>query len=277
MPDASSTPVAAARLRPHRLTVAGVETGLLRLGVADRPALLLVHGFSGDMMTWQFNMGQLARRFQVTAIDLPGHGSARGESGIGPWREMADWLGAFLAVADLRRVHLVGHSLGARLALALAERGDARVESLTLIACAGITPSHDYEFLQRLSRIETIEDALHCSRRLVGGAEIDLQRFARSLHAKLSDEAAQANLARFLAHNFAGGKLLPSAPVDWAKVRVPLQFIWGQDDTVIAAPPAAWLPEETPCHVLDKVGHVPHMVAPDRVNRLILDFLSPSP
>jgi len=184
---------------------------------------------------------------------------------------MALWLGEALEALDLRRPHMVGHSLGGRLSLCLGENGHD-LRSVTMIACAGITPGYDYDFLLRLSRINSFEEALACSRRLFGEAEIDLDRFARALAEKLSEPEAQASLAHYLAENFAEGKLLPSAPVDWRKLTVPLQFIWGKDDSVIAQALPGSLPANAECHVLERVGHLPHMAAPERVNRLVADF-----
>ena len=69
---------------------------------------------------------RLAEHFDVLAVDLPGHGS----SPMLPTRPTVESLGAAVA-ADLDahgldRVHVLGNSLGGRLALDLARRGRAR-------------------------------------------------------------------------------------------------------------------------------------------------------
>lgn len=273
MPDAASLPSGTTgRLRPRLIRAAGEEIAMLRLGSPSRAPLLLVHGFSGDMMTWQLNIGALAQHFHVVAIDLPGHGSSSAGDGVGHWRAMADWFEEFLAAMAIERPHLVGHSLGGRLCLALAERDALSTRTITLIACAGITPSYDYQFLVSLTRIETFDDALSCARRLFGSADIGLDRFARALLVKLSSPEKQKNLERYLAENFADGQLLPGPPVAWQRIRTPIQLIWGRDDTIIAPPPRGWVPDTYPSHVLERVGHMPHVAAADRVNRLIVEF-----
>lgn len=258
-------------LKPRMVPVGGADVAVLRLGRPAAPPLVLVHGFSGDMMTWQYNIAALARDFHVTALDLPGHGASSGARGIGHWRVMIDWLAETLEVLGIARAHLVGHSLGGRLVLGVAEAG-FQAASVTLIACAGISPSYDYDFLCALSRIGSLDEARACARRLFGEAPIDIDRFARSLLAKLSDRQAQDHLDLFLAHNFADGKLLPATPIDWDRVTAPIQFIWGEDDSIVAMPPADWLPKNAPRHLLPAVGHLPHMAAADRVNRLVADF-----
>lgn len=277
MPDASPrlTP-SLRRPRPATITFNGAEIGVLRMGSPALAPLVLVHGFSGDMMTWQLNMSALARRFHVIAIDLPGHGLSTGETSIAHWRLMAEWLGELLQALEVSRPHLVGHSLGGRLALALAESG-AALRSVTAISCASVTPYYDYDFLVRMCRIASLEDARACSRQLFGGATIDHDRFARALHAKLSTPRAQANLKRFLEHNFPGGKVRQVPPIAWAEIRTPIQFIWGRDDTVNPPPPEGWLPKTVPCHLLDRVGHMPHVAAADKVNHLIAEFAAQAP
>jgi len=261
------------RLRPEWIAVGGAQIGLLRMGPAERPPILLVHGFSGDMLTWQFNLAPLARDYHIIAIDLPGHGRSSAAAGIGHWRVMVEWLARLVEALGLERPHLIGHSLGGRLTLGLVERDLIEARSLSLISCAGISPDHNYEFLRRLSRISTLEEALACSRHLFGGATLDLDRFARTLLTKLAVAETRIAMAAFLATNFTDGQLLPVEPTEWSQIPCPVQVIWGRDDGVVRVPPARWLPSENAVHLIDAVGHLPHIAAPERVNRLLGDFI----
>lgn len=79
---------------------------------AGAPALAFVHGWSCDRSYWNGQLGYFARRHQVVAVDLAGHG----ESGVG---RHAWTIPAFgddvLAVVDqlgLEALVLVGHSMG---------------------------------------------------------------------------------------------------------------------------------------------------------------------
>jgi len=272
-PARSSSP----RIRPEILPIGGIETGLLRLGDPARPPILLVHGFCGDMLTWQLNLPILARDHHVVAIDLPGHGRSGSAAGCADWRSLVEWLEAAIPVLGLDRPHLVGHSLGARLLLGLVESGRLTPRSLTLIACAGISPGYDHAFLERMTEIETKEDAEACARGLFGGAAINTDIFARGLHARLSQPALRIAMAQFLARNVPDARRLDASPIDWSRIACPLQFIWGRDDPVIELPPADWLPAGTQSHVLDAVGHMPHVAAADKVNRLIAEFVAAQP
>src|SRR5277367_540258 len=113
------------RIRPERISLGGRTVGLLRHGAPDAPPLVLVHGFAADKLAWQYNFAALARTYRVTAIDLPGHGESEIVTKAVPWRGMAGWLAALLGELGLERPHLVGHSLGARLCLALAAQASS--------------------------------------------------------------------------------------------------------------------------------------------------------
>ncbi|MDB5362910.1 MAG: ybfL [Rhodospirillales bacterium] len=193
--------VIARRMTMERINLSGGEVGLLRLGAPDRPAVVFVHGFSGDLLTWQYNLFPLTKDYHVVAIDLPGHGRSEPLTGAQHWQDMVDWLSVALATLGLKRPHLVGHSLGGRLMLGMVERRLISAASLSLIACAGLGPGHDYPFLKRLASIETLEDALVCTRHLFSDHETGVERFACALHAKLSTAAARTALTQFLNAN----------------------------------------------------------------------------
>ncbi len=256
------------------MPIAGIETGLLRLGDPAQPPVLLLHGFCGDMLTWQFNLGLLARDHHVVALDLPGHGRSGSASGCTSWWDLIDWLEAAIATLGLERPHLIGHSLGGRLLLSLVEQQRLVPRSLTLIACAGISPHYDHAFLERMTQVSTREDAEACARTLFGGAAINTTLFARGLFARLSQPQLRGQMAAFLERNVPDVRNLTAPPIDWTRIPCPIQFIWGKDDPVIALPPAGWLPADAPSYLLSAVGHMPHVAAGDAVNRLIADFVA---
>ena len=105
-----------AHVRPHRWH-------LQRMGPADAPAVLLLHGLGGATHSWRDLAPRLARRWQVIAPDLPGHGFTR----LGALQRsspdlMAADLETLLAAEDLRPAAIIGHSAGGALALRMAQR-----------------------------------------------------------------------------------------------------------------------------------------------------------
>lgn len=104
-------------------------------------AVLLVHGFLGSAFSWRHLMDPLSKAgFAAVAVDLPGFGSTRW-----PWELDHSHITLADACAPvLRRMagipaHVIGHSMGAKVALWLALRHPALVDSLTVVAPAVLT------------------------------------------------------------------------------------------------------------------------------------------
>ena len=110
--------------------------------------LLLLHGFSGRGVSWLEVIRHLHRifpqpdRLQIEAPDLPGHGElSRVDDLPADFDATLDALAhRHLPPADDADVHVVGYSLGGRLALGLAVRYRPLLASLTLI---GARPGMD--------------------------------------------------------------------------------------------------------------------------------------
>ncbi len=115
----------------------------------DGPTLVLVHGAGGQKRDWPVawrSASQTIRLMGLTsksdvrqlehyptyAIDLPGHGRSTGK-GRASVEGYADAVASFLEALDLEKVVLVGHSMGAAIALTLAVRADPRLAGIALI------------------------------------------------------------------------------------------------------------------------------------------------
>lgn len=112
-----------------------------RDGAADLPLVLLVHGAGMDRSVWSQQTRWLAHHdVRAVAVDLPGHGGSEGPA-LGSLTEMADWIAA---VADALGgpAHVVGHSMGAFIALEAATRHPDRVASVVLMGLGAAMPVH---------------------------------------------------------------------------------------------------------------------------------------
>ena len=149
------------------------------------PDVVLVHGLSCNIAFWWFQVAQqLALTHRVTAVDLRGHGfSGMTETGYRAC-DLAGDLAALLEHLDIRRAHLVAHSFGGAVAVALsAERPDL-VSELTL-ADAWL-PS-----LQPVPPLPGASDwAATRARAQAAGIDIDphLPLVVRELYSELLDE-----------------------------------------------------------------------------------------
>jgi pimeloyl-ACP methyl ester carboxylesterase len=109
---------------------------------AARPTILFVHGAGMDHSVWPLQARHFAYRgWNALAVDLPGHGRSGGAL-LGSVPAMAEWLAALIQALRVRAVHLVGHSMGALIALDLAARYADGVARLAVLGAAPKMPVH---------------------------------------------------------------------------------------------------------------------------------------
>jgi magnesium chelatase accessory protein len=118
------------RAHSRFVTAGGLRWHVQRMG--EGPPLLLIHGTAAATHSWRALAPMLARRFEVIAPDLPGHGftSAPPPRGL-TLPGMAAALGELLAVLGVSPALAAGHSAGAAVLLRLAI--DGRIRPSTII------------------------------------------------------------------------------------------------------------------------------------------------
>jgi len=103
---------------------------------AKKPTMVFVHGAGLDHSSF----GLQSRYFgyhgwNVLAVDLPGHGRSDGPA-VASIAGMADWIFKVLDAVSITSFSLVGHSMGALVALECASKQSSRVERIALIGVA---------------------------------------------------------------------------------------------------------------------------------------------
>ncbi len=145
---------------------------------AGDPTLVLIHGWSCDRSYWAAQIDALSRRWRVIALDLAGHGESD--------RTRTDWTMAALgadvaAVVDAsgaQDVILVGHSMGATVALEAARALRGRVRGLIWV--------DQYRRLDRFASAAEVEAHVAPFRASFAATT---RRFARSMFAAGVDTA----------------------------------------------------------------------------------------
>jgi pyruvate dehydrogenase E2 component (dihydrolipoamide acetyltransferase) len=256
-----------------------VEAGAHRinvLSVGEGPGLpvLLVHGFGGDLNAWAFNGEALAQNRAVHALDLPAHGGSSPTIGSGQVGDLAEAVMAALHALDAKRVHLVGHSLGGAVALALAERAPERVASLTLIAPVGLGPEIDGSYVEGFIAAERRKPMKEVLAKLYRDSErISSDLVEGTLRFKRLDGVPEA--LRAIADGFvADGRQRIDLRGALDGLEAPRLVIWGAEDAIIPARHADGLPDGVRVERVPEAAHMPQVEEAGAVNRLILDHLA---
>jgi pimeloyl-ACP methyl ester carboxylesterase len=96
-------------------------------------AVVLLHGFLENKSMWDNYIMVLTKNNRVITIDLLGHGETECLGYVHAMEDQADMVYALLLFLKLRKVVLVGHSMGGYIALAFAELFPDNVKGLFLL------------------------------------------------------------------------------------------------------------------------------------------------
>lgn len=108
----------------------------------ELPSIVFLHGAGMDHTVWTLQTRFFAHHGRnVLALDLPGHGRSEGPA-LSSIEDIADWVMRFLDAARLDKAALVGHSMGALVALDAASRAPQRIWALALLGAATRMPVH---------------------------------------------------------------------------------------------------------------------------------------
>lgn len=241
----------------------------------DGIPLLLIHGFTADSQSWAPLEKALGPRRPLIRMDLPGHGKSP-KRRIGSFAELARMMVEAFdeATRDVAQVHVIGHSLGGALALALADIRARRVASLSLLAPAGLGPEIDAAALQGITRATRPESLAPWLRRLTATPDAISDDYARAAMAARRDpalRAAQEDMAQAL---FADGVQTFDLRAALARLDLPAQILWGRQDHILPQRHALAADGEFAIHLLAGAGHVPQIECPDRVARIIMRQVS---
>ena len=273
--------------RPRVTHALGIRTFYLDAGAG--PPIVLLHGLGGTNASMLPVIRGLAARHRVIAPDLPGFGDSEKPLRRYTARFYARWLAAFLDAVGVERAHLVGNSMGGRIALEAALEHPARVDRLVLLApaMAFLRYRHGVPLVRALlpelamlvpftaaptravlrglfARPDRLPDAW------MRGAADELARVMRSARARVAFFSAARQL--YLDEPFGARGLWTRLPA----LTRPALFVWGARDRLVPARFArhvtAALPTATSL-ILDDCGHVPQFELPERTNALIADFV----
>lgn len=158
-----------------------IEVEGIRLHYVDEgsgPAIVLIHGASGNIRDWTFSMvGRLKDRFRVIAIDRPGLGYSGRIAGDGanPAEQARVFAAAVEALGE-ERVLIAGHSWGGALATAWALNRPDQVAGAAILAGATMPWGGDGGLLYRLGASEVSPILSSIARVYVGNGESEITR-----------------------------------------------------------------------------------------------------
>ncbi len=112
----------------------------------DGPPLVILHGLFGSGKNWQSHARRFGRHFATHCVDLRNHGESFHADAMDYPAMSADVV-ALLDHLGFESCHLLGHSMGGKVAMMLAFEHPARFERLVVADIAPVAYSHHYDDL----------------------------------------------------------------------------------------------------------------------------------
>ena len=280
--------------RPPLLRIHDVHVGRCRIStmtMGSGPHVLLLHGLGGTRASFFETAATLARHYTVHVPDLPGFGSSdKPKTGAYNARWFAEIMLELMDALGIGRAHLVGNSMGGRIAIEMGLQEPDRVGALALLCPAVAFVRRGFHPIVRVLRPEfgLLPHRLHRTlvekqfwslfgdRDLIDPEVTDVivdefQRIYGSAGARYAFLSSARNI--YLEKPYGRGGFYPRL----AGLEPPALFVWTTGDKLI---PAAfqrhvrdWLPSAEQI-VIPSCGHVPQVERPEQTNGMIERFFA---
>lgn len=260
----------------------GLHLNVERTG--NGPPILAIHGFTGNITTWEDFSRAARSNFSVITADILGHGSSDAPDNPEPYsmESTLKALAELLDILSIQRVHWLGYSMGGRIALAAAVHLKERTLSVTAESASPGLPTLD-ERAARVHNDEMLADKIETegiaafvdhweSLPLWASQARQAEDFRRKLRLQRL-AGSPTGLANSLRGIGAGAQ--PPFHDLLHGLQVPALFIAGAEDDkyVSISQEMQRIVAGSQLRIVPECGHAVHLEEPARFNQIVLDFL----
>jgi pimeloyl-ACP methyl ester carboxylesterase len=237
-------------------------------------AIVLLHGFLENKTMWKSFVPELTKKHRVITVDLLGHGETECLGYVHAMEDQADMLFALLLHLKIRKVVLVGHSMGGYVALAFAELYPDHMKGLFLLNSTSRADSDE--------RKTNRDRAIVCVKQNYGAfvsmsianlfAEDNRERLADDIE-KVKEQALKTPLQGIVAA-LEGMKIRKDREVILHFAPYPMQLVLGEKDGVLIYEDSLEQIEGTKVELTTfPDGHMSHIENEMELMKVLLNFL----
>ncbi|MEL6686805.1 MAG: alpha/beta hydrolase [Pseudomonadota bacterium] len=238
-------------------------------GPSDAQSIILLHGFTDSLHTWEGLVEELNQDFRVIRPDLPGHGlSGPDPEGDYSNEALVTFVADLITETGAETPVLVGNSLGGLAAWRFAATQPDAVKGLVLLAPGGVPHNGvtdvpaEVPAMLRFYLNNAPKAGVQAAMEAMYGDASKLTEDRVNEYRDLMAGQGAAFVAR--AAQFA----LPDPQDDMQNVTAPTLILWGSEDRVLPPAHADMFVDSMPeaeLIALEGVGHLPHAEVPDAV------------
>lgn len=256
----------------------GDRWSYMEAGKTDAPPIIAMHGYGGSSTDWRYLMYSLSDTYRVIAWNAPGYMlSDELKTNYPTAKDYADALLDFILALKLDKVYLVGNSFGSRVAQSFAYYYPERVIKMAFIGPSAGKKNIPFEERIRYTnfRNDQIKDGPYAftNKRvealLAPGSPPELIELARKGMRGVNPSMFMKGVHFMLSEDH-HPELIAT------KAIMPVLIVAGTEDGVspiaLNAEPIHKYFKNSKLEIFQHIGHLPHLEAPDRVNKLIREF-----
>lgn len=277
-----------AEISIHKIKVGNFEINYACTGQGF--PILLLHGANIGWGQWYPNIGELSKYFRVYALDFPGSGGSTKidftSSDLN--RDFVETVKGFIDIIGIRKCHIIGHSLGAWVALNLSYQNSSLAEKMVLVGPVGFS---DYMPLRyRLVSFKWFAELI--SKTVMRPNRENIRKFLLSvLYGKLKLEDKFVDYfyegivkdmithPLMLIHCLSGLRRMDKKFIvtDYLPyINNPTLIIVGDKDPLVSLTRSgrgfSMIPDSR-LEIFQNTGHVPSLEKTEKFNKIVVDFL----
>lgn len=235
----------------------------------DRKTLVFIHGSGGDHTNWIRQYTLLKNAFNIAVLDLPGHGRSEGpgEQDVAAYVE---WVKKILDSLKIFNPVLIGHSLGAAIALSFVIRYDTAAAAVVPVAGGVKMPVNPV----------ILEGFLRDPASVIGmAAKFSIAKQNREKFSGLIAESLSRINPEIIHGDFSACNSLDITEAV-AGIRIPAMVICGAEDKMTPPSLSQFISDRIPgarLTLIEGAGHFVMMENPEAFNAALTDFVNALP
>ncbi len=266
-------------------SILGMQVHYRDQGVqSDSVPLILLHGMSSSLNTWDSVVFYLANHRRVISLDLPGFGlTGPSPENMYNFDYYNKFIDSFTRRLQLAKFTLVGNSMGGSIAWNYALFNPAVVDKLVLIDAAGYPKRGESGSLGfKIASTPVINNILLFAtpkalvRKSLETIYFDQSRVTDAQVERFHDMAIREGNRAAALLIFKGSFGTSQFKGKIKEIKTPTLVLWGEKDNLISVENAYQFNQDikgSKLEVYPNVGHVPMEEVPERVAKSILDFI----
>lgn len=257
-----------AGLSSKQLEVADLSIHYYEGGPKDGETILMVHGFGADKNNWLQFARFFTKRYHVIALDLPGFGESSKPPASYDVGTQAERIAAFTQALGIKRLHIIGNSMGGHIAALYAARYPQQVASVALLDNAGIDAPQKSELYRRIEQGKPNPLVVNNAQQFEQLIDFVFYK-APALPERLKHYMAEQAIANSAMNTQIFSQLreryIPLEP-ELPKIEAPTLLLWGDHDRVLDVSSIKVMQpllKHPSVVVMKDCGHVPMIERPE--------------